>query len=152
MRYDEATGLLWWVRRGLGRRFTKPVGSRTDKGYIQVEFRGGAYKAHHLIWLLKTGRLPRDQIDHRDGIKDNNRWYNLREANQSRQMANTKRRSDNACGYKGVHKRLGYNRWRASIRVNGKRHYLGDFYSPEQAHAAYVKAAKHYFGEFARAA
>lgn len=150
IRYDGATGQLWWLRRGLGRRFSKPVGWVNDKGYVCVEFKGKAYKATHLIWLLKTGAFPIGQIDHKDGIKNNNMWGNLREANQSQQTANTKTRVDNVCGLKGIHKRKGYKRWRAQIVHNKRRYYLGDFGSAEEAHAAYVKAAKKYHGEFAR--
>jgi hypothetical protein len=36
--------------------------------------------------------------------------------------------------------------------VNWKQISLGVYKTPEEAHAAYVVAAKQYFGEFARAA
>jgi hypothetical protein len=40
--------------------------------------------------------------------------------------------------------------WRATTRKNGRIRYLGIFPTPKAAHAAYVKAARKLFGEFAR--
>ncbi len=36
------------------------------------------------------------------------------------------------------------------INVNGKQIYLGTYDDPDQASAAYMNAAKEYFGSFAR--
>lgn len=43
-------------------------------------------------------------------------------------------------------------RWQARIKVNGKERFVGRFLTKEEAVAAYAKAAKEYFGEFARTA
>lgn len=40
-------------------------------------------------------------------------------------------------------------RWRAEIFFEGKRKSLGRFKSPDEAYAAYCKAAKELHGEFA---
>ncbi len=39
--------------------------------------------------------------------------------------------------------------WRAQIKVNYEAKCLGHFHDPAEAHAAYMKAAREYFGEFA---
>ena len=149
-RYDSAAGQLWWRERGLGRRFSKPVGSVGGKGYIHVEYKGVAYKLHHVVWAIVKGRWPVRQIDHRNSIEGDNRFENLRQATLSQQAANKGRYSSNTSGYKGVYPVR--NKWRVALQVNKKRKNLGYFDTPELGHAAYVAAAKKHFGEFARAA
>ena len=95
-----------------------------------------------------TGEWGRPAIDHRDGNSTNNRWSNLRRATPSQNNANRRRPRHNTSGYKGVYFRWGF--WRACIKRNGRRIYLGVFATPEEAHAAYVAAARKLFGEFAR--
>jgi hypothetical protein len=147
-RYDPYTGHLWWRERGLGRRFSKPAGSRVPKGYIHIEFEGVVYKAHHVVWAIVTGKWPKE-LDHRNGDEGDNRFDNLRHATKSQQAANKGCYVNNQIGLKGVY--LNGNRWRAILQCQKQRKHLGYFETPELAHAAYVKAAKQHFGEFARA-
>jgi hypothetical protein len=103
-----------------------------------------------LCWLLHHGRPPVDEIDHinRDGMDD--RICNLREATRQQNNANriyTKRKT---CLPKGVQAKN--KRFIAQITVNGKTRRIGYFASAEEAHAAYMRAAKIAFGDFARAA
>ena len=94
------------------------------------------------------GKWCSQVIDHRDGDPSNNRWTNLRSATRSQNSANKRLYRSNACGLKGVcRERSG---WRATIYKNGRRRHLGNFPTPQEAHAAYVKAARKLFGEFAR--
>ena len=73
---------------------------------------------------------------------------NLRPATRSENVANTRRRRSNTSGFKGVSKNYG-NKWMARIRKDDKLIYIGNFDSPEEAHAAYAEAAKRLFGDFA---
>ena len=57
--------------------------------------------------------------------------------------------SDLATKYKGVEYEKGRNRYRARITIQGKVKNLGRFKTPEEAHAAYMKAAKDLFRDFA---
>ena len=41
------------------------------------------------------------------------------------------------------------NKYVAQIRINGKRKHIGRFKTEAEAHAAYMKAARKYFGELA---
>lgn len=95
-----------------------------------------------------TGRWSKKFIDHINGIKDDNRWCNLREANQSENIANSKRKIKKLVPLKGVSKLKKY--YVAQIKVNYCPIWLGSFDSPKQAHEAYKKAARKYFGKFAR--
>jgi hypothetical protein len=120
-------------------------------GDVHIRVQGRHYSAHQLAWLYMTGRWGRPMIDHRDGNSMNNRWSNLRLATASQNNANRRRSPHSLSGYKGVS--LVPNsrrRWQAVIYKNRKRMYLGTFPTPQDAHAAYVAAARKRFGEFAR--
>jgi hypothetical protein len=95
-----------------------------------------------------TGKWCSLVIDHRDGDPSNNRWANLRRATRSQNSANRRIPRNNPCGFKGVSRHRG--KWDATICKKGRRHFLGSFLTPQAAHAAYVKAARKLFGEFAR--
>lgn len=105
---------------------------------------------HAFLWRL-WGMPTAPEIDHRDGDGLNNRRDNLRAATSSQQKQNTRRRSDNTSGFKGV-SRAGRNRdrWRASIQVDGRQTQLGTFSDPAAAADAYAMAAAKNFGEFRR--
>lgn len=107
-------------------------------------------KAHRIIWKMMTGDDPVELIDHVNGDASDNRWVNIREATNSANMAN--RRKCVGGLTKGVAKVTRSATWQARIAVDRKAIYLGTFATEQEAHAAYLKAAKHYFGEFARAA
>lgn len=89
-----------------------------------------------------------DKIDHINCNGLDNRKINLRECTQSQNMSNCKKRIDNTSGYKGVSFHQKNKKWVAEIQSNKKRYYLGLFDSREDAHAAYVEAAKKYHKEF----
>jgi len=87
------------------------------------------------------------EVDHKDLNGLNNQKQNLRLATDSKQARNHSHRSDSTSPYKGIHK-LG-KKYRAYIRLNGKRVYLGIFADPVDAAYAYDRAAMKHFGEFA---
>lgn len=89
-------------------------------------------------------------VDHKNGDGLDNRRANLRAANQSQNTANTRLRSDNKSGLRGVSWRKANNCWCAQIRIDGKTLWLGLFSTREAAARAYDVAALQIFGEFAR--
>lgn len=115
----------------------KTAGTLNRKGYIVVLIKKIAYQSHRIIWLIVTGEWPEDDIDHRDGIKSNNRWENLRKATNAENKQNSEKYRSNKSGFLGVH--LHGNRWKAQIIVNYKMVHLGFFDTPEEASAAYKK-------------
>ncbi|KKL21312.1 hypothetical protein LCGC14_2446720 [marine sediment metagenome] len=91
-----------------------------------------------------------EQIDHIDGNGLNNRKSNLRICNGQQNQQNRRPTRKASSQYKGVawHKRS--KKWIARITVDKKIIHLGYFNDEESAARVYDKAAKKYFGEFAR--
>jgi AP2 domain len=97
-----------------------------------------------LMHTLLTG-WPR--VDHEDRNGLNNQRSNLREASVSQNLANQRAVRGKGSRFKGV-AWSGW-KWRADIRVDRKRTYLGSFSTEEAAAQAYDRAAMEKFGEFA---
>ena len=78
-----------------------------------------------------------------------NRRSNLRKSDRYGQAQNTRKKSNNTSGYKGVSYDKRSKGWKAQIMARGKYRFLGRFATKEAAYAAYCAAAKLYHGEFA---
>ena len=142
LRYEPDTGHLYWTKPGgPRRRLDKPAGCLEEQGYQRVWFMNRAYRAHQIAWFLYYGRWPTTGIDHINGIKNDNRIENLREATHRQNGANRKA--------KGYYYRKGRGRYGAYIRANYKKIHLGYYDTEEEAQAAYRKATAKYFGEYA---
>lgn len=152
--YEPETGLFTW-RSTCGKRKTttgQVAGTvKASTGYRVMKFGQKPYRASRLAWLLMTGAWPVGMVDHINGERADDRWVNLRLATASQNSANGRLRSHNKSGFKGVIATAS-GRWAASIQCKQRRERLGTFDTPEEAHAAYLQAAKEIFGEFARPA
>ena len=125
------------------------AGGKSTNGYIRLRVLNKKYSAHRLAWLYVYGSWPSKHLDHINGIRDDNRVANLREATPSENSRNMKKRRSARCKLKGV--RVYKGRFLAQICVRGKNVHLGCYDTEEEAHAAYLAAAKKEFGAFARA-
>jgi hypothetical protein len=147
--YDPETGEFGWKVTQRNARAGK-FGCVNGKGYRCARVDGRQHFVHRLAWLYTHGKWPTEQIDHINGIKDDNRLINLRECTAGENQRNTGRQKNNTSGFKGV----GWNRqgsnWTSVIKVNHRRIFLGVFSTAEQAYAAYCEAAIKHFGKFAR--
>lgn len=132
--------------------------ARVSHGLAYAEFHAKCLEKkvyvplHRIVLERALGRLLSngELTDHIDGNSLNNRRCNLRPASFSQNNQNAKLRCDNKTGFKGVDFIPRENRYRASIRVDGKQIDLGRFKTPELAYAMYCEAAYKHFGEFAR--
>lgn len=103
---------------------------------------------HRIIMGVTNSNL---QVDHINGNTLDNRKENLRICSHRQNVLNREKHKNNTSGYKGVsiNKNTSFP-WKASIGVNKKRIYLGQFSTAEEAAKAYNEAALKYFGEYAR--
>jgi HNH endonuclease len=89
-------------------------------------------------------------VDHknRDGL--DNRRCNLRVGSRSQNLYNSKLRSNNRSGYKGVSWNKWHKAWMVKIRAENKYVFLGYFSDKVTGAKRYDAEAKKLFGKFAR--
>lgn len=147
--YNPETGVLTWkVDRIGGTKAGQRAGCKNTIGYRTVNVDGRRMYEHRVIWQMVTGLPPSRQIDHRNGVRDDNRLANLREATNAENNRNTGVKSHNTSGHVGVSWAKREGKWRAYITVNGRQIGLGYFNEIEAAIAARLAAQKKYFCEF----
>ena len=151
LHYDPDSGEFRWradMRSNV--RAGDIAGCRMRSEYWTIHIDGRNYRAHQLAWLYMKGEWGRPLIDHRDGNPLNNRWSNLRLASHTDNAANRPRLRSNTSGFKGVSFDRRRGNWIAQITYQGRRYFIGRYPTAEEAHEAYVTAARLLCGEFAR--
>lgn len=133
--YEIATSYTWCIS-----------GNKEGKQYVVA--RGPEGKII-LFSRMILGAGDNEVVDHINGDTLNNRRLNLRKSDIAQNSRNTKLRSDNSSGYKGVGYLPESGRYRAYIGYKGKTIYLGHYDNAEEAARAYDTAARLYFGEYA---
>ena len=142
LHYDPETGVFTWrVKANKRINIGDTAGRINHHGYVVIGVYGNRWQAHRLAWLYTTGSVPKDQVDHINGVRSDNRISNLRDVsggvNQQNRRSSQKH---NRLGIMGVVSQgSGYM---ARIRVGGILHRLGTFKTPELAHAAYLSAKR----------
>lgn len=151
LNYDPATGRLTWKKLRNTLRIGEEAKSLDVAGYVQVNISGTMVKGHRLAWLLHYGAWPDGDIDHINGVRNDNRISNLRCVSPKVNCQNQRVGSrPSVTGLIGVHlqdRGRPNKRYRAKIYVDGRQIHLGGYATPEEAHAAYVLAKrKHHEG------
>lgn len=144
--YNPETGSLTWKPRGDrdcprdgGKRWNGRYAGReaffvSPEGYRQGMVLRIMVRAHRLAWLIHYGEWPRNDLDHINGNRLDNRISNLREVTRAENCRNQKLRKTNKSGVIGVIQKG--SRWHANIMANGKQVFLGSFSTKEEAAAA----------------
>lgn len=117
---DPATGRLTYKVSGSGRgKVGSRAGSRRPSGYRSVHFSGHYHYEHRVVFALHHGRWPARDLDHVNGIRDDNRIANLRECTQSQNMGAAASGRNASVWGRGVRRR--YNgHFCGQVGVNGK--------------------------------
>ena len=160
--YNSSNGVFMWNIRPVShfknehdsnkwnKRFAgKLAGALQTNRYRQITLNYKQYLAHRLAWLLYYGIWPTtNEIDHINGISDDNRIVNLREATTPQNQWNRNKNKTNKSGFKGVFWDAYHGKWSANISVNTKHYFLGHFADVKDAHNAYCEAALKFHGHF----
>ncbi len=144
LHYDPLTGVWTWMNP-LPRSKMKRgdiAGRLTNQGRRQIRISSGFYYSSRLAWLYMTGKWPEDQIDHKNRIKDDDRWDNLREATQSQNSFNR-----SWCEVNGDLRGIAECGHQFSVNIGGK--YLGLYPSLGEAKVARDEALRTMAGPFA---
>ena len=139
---DLATGVLRWRIKTNRRIMVGSVaGTINDCGYRVIRLDGQRYRAHRLIWLYAKGEWPKNDMDHINGNRDDNRLENLRDVTTAENIQNQiAAHGRNRTGRLGVTQRK--NGFEARICTRGVAKSLGLFDTAEAAEAAYVEAKR----------
>ena len=152
--YDPETGIVTRKISRFSSLVGTPIGRMDRTGYIRHGFRwwGQRYNVsiHRLGWLIHHGEWPKDQLDHINGIRHDNRLVNLREATQAQNNANTRMYKNNKSGYKNIKWEPERKRYGVFIRYDNKLHRLGRFKTLEEAISVRNAKYEEIYGEFTR--
>lgn len=133
LNYNPKTGLFTrTVFRSSNAKKGDVAGSLTVNGYFEISIDNIRYLAHRLAFLYMIGHFPEHNIDHINGIRNDNKWCNLREVSQSCNIRNGKIHFDNKSGVTGVFWYTKPRKWAANI-FKGKRKWLGCFKNFDEA-------------------
>lgn len=139
--YNPNTGVfVWKVSKSGVKRIGSLSGSLKKDGYSTIVINRKEYKAHRLTWLWVYGEFPKGQIDHINGVRNDNRIENLRDVTPRENLQNK------ICHREGhligTTYSKQYKKWRSQIQINSKRISLGYYETKEQAHEAYLNKLK----------
>lgn len=151
LRYDEATGHLYWRQvaaqhfgsgahssqrrarmwnaRNAGRRAFETI----SRGYYRGRFGEHKILAHRVVWAMVHGAWPENFIDHVSGDTLDNRIENLRDVVKSQNARNQRLADRNNSGALGVSWIVRDQKWRAKMSIFGRTIALGDYDSFEDA-------------------
>lgn len=142
--YDYVTGEI------ISKCLMRPIKRKHKDGYIEfpnANYNGKKTRGHRILYCKYNGidykQLPRHiQIDHINGIKDDNRIFNLRLVTHKMNCGNRGKQNNNTSGIKGVYWHKIAEKWRTQIGHHGKCIHLGFYNNLEDAKNAYNRKAK----------
>ena len=139
LNYEKTTGNFTWKKKRRGVKTNINLGCDNGFGYLRITVLGKSYYAHRLAWFYVNKEFPKNEIDHINGIRNDNRIENLRDIpgklNSQNRNFPQKNSKSNILGV-SWHKKA--NKWQAHICSYKEKKYLGLFSNIESAHEAYI--------------
>lgn len=144
LHYDPLTGVWTWINPLPRSKMHRGdvAGSIDSNGRRKIRIASAHYYSSRLAWLYMTGKWPQDQIDHKNRIKDDDRWENLREATQSQNSYN-RDWAEEGGDWRGI------GCCGSQYRVDVGGEYLGLYRTLDEAKAARDRALQNKAGQFA---
>ena len=104
LHYDPETGIFTWlVSPAYNIKAGRIAGGKNNtNSYVYIKIKRQLFSVHRLAHLYMTGTWPKDQVDHVDHIRDNNKWRNLREVTRTENHKNHTLNINNSSGVAGV--------------------------------------------------
>jgi len=125
-KYDPETGEFIRLVRVCKRVHVGDIaGSYHKDGYLHFHVDKKLYLSHRLDWLYVYGYFPEHQVDHKNGVRDDNRLCNLRVVSQSCNLQNQRIHSNNSSGFPGVCWHKKHKKWYAQSQIQGKQKFMG---------------------------
>jgi len=145
LNYNPITGFFTWAITKQKVKLGAIAGCLSKStGYIHLRIYGIEYLAHRLAFLYMTGNFPKNQVDHVNRIKNDNKWLNLRDVTRVGNGRNRPLNKNNTSGVIGVSWNNRRNKWLSYIYLNSKRKDLGFFKSKIVATIKRKQAQKKY--------
>lgn len=148
LNYDSITGIFTRIDNSGKAKIGDSVGYHSKDGYLSIGVNGKKYLAHRLVWMYIYGEFPKEQIDHINRNKSDNRICNLREATHAQNQQNRNVLNSNKSGVSGVSFSIDTNKWVASVGSYSNRIHLGSFDNFEDACIIREKYAKIHYKQF----
>ena len=145
LHYCPDSGVFTWVKARGTAENNKRAGCTMTTGYRGIRLFKMLHYEHRLAWLYMHGEWPKEQIDHINRIKNDNRIENLRCASNQENRRNQGLSKKNTHGVLGVYKHKKSGKWRATIHIDRKPVHLGYYFSFLDAVLA-RKMAEHKYG------
>lgn len=144
--YDPNSGVLSWKKRTSNRiKVGAAAVCPSGNGYLKVRLDSVLYYAHRVAYAIANGAIPDGaEIDHINGVRNDNRLCNLRLVSPMDNRHNQGLRVDNKSGVNGVYWSKNACKWLATIGVAREQIYLGCFDSFDDAVAARKAAEVQY--------
>lgn len=139
--FEMLNKFKWYADKAYGTYYAaRYIRSTTSKkGWTSL-------RMHRAIMGKNKGK----EIDHIDGDGLNNKKSNLRVCSHAENMKNRGKQKDNSTGFKGVWYNKRNNKYIAEITVNGKKTWLGQKTTAEEAYKLYAIGCIKYHKEYAK--